>query len=239
MIFADRIVAGKQLAEMLHLQLQNLDLLDSSQLLVVGLPRGGVPVALQVARRLNCPLDIIVSKKISLPEQQEYAIGAVSSDGVVITNAALVQKQHLENYIQQESGRLLKQTQEIETEFHRLGGCSPLSFAGKTIIIIDDGIATGMTAVAAADSAKSRGAATTIIAAPVMSIESYHDLERHCDHVMAISLPSEFLAVGLHYANFIQTTNDEVINALRQASQFVHSGEQSEHLVNFNDLLTK
>lgn len=223
MIFADRKVAGKQLAESLILHVKNLDIRTSQ--LVVGLPRGGVPVALEVARRLACPLDIIVSKKISFPGQKEYAIGAVSSEGAVIVNTALVERQHLQSYIDQESERLLQETRELEMEFHRLGNCAPKSFTDKAVIIIDDGIATGMTAIAAAQSARFRGAANTIIAAPVMSLESYRDLAKYCDDVVALSLPSEFLAVGMHYNNFTQVTNDEVVTALREASHFSGPGK--------------
>lgn len=226
MIFANRTVAGQQLADMLQLHLQRLDLFDKSDLLAVGLPRGGVPVALEIARKFGCPLDIIVSKKISLPQQKEYAIGAVTSDGVAVVNSALVESLHLELYVDQEKKRLLDHTKVLDNEFHVLANYPRSTFKNKIVVLVDDGIATGMTAVAAVESARRRGAMRIIIAAPVMSIESYNDLAHCCDDVLAVSLPEEFLAVGYHYSNFTQTSNEEVIKSLMEASQLAMVSEE-------------
>ncbi len=219
MIFPDRSVAGKQLADSLQLLLKSQNLFDKSKLVAVGLPRGGVPVGLEVARKFGCPLDIIVSKKIAFPSQPEYAIGAVSSDGVVVTNPEIIDRHCLDDYVEQESQRLLDLTRVLENEFLVLANCARCQFEDKVVILVDDGIATGMTAAAAAGSARLRGARRIIIAAPVMSIESHHDLTRYCDDVLAIALPEEFLAVGYHYVNFSQTTNEEVITSLMEASE--------------------
>lgn len=220
MIFPNRQAAGKQLAEMLKMHLKMLDLSDKSEILVIGLPRGGVPVALEIARSLNCTLDILVAKKIGFPGQPEYAIGAVTSDGVVVVNAEMVTRNNLHGFVDEQRRQLLEQICVLEDNFRLLSNCPPANFKNKIIVLVDDGIATGMTALAAAKSARQRGAQRIIIAAPVMSTDSYYDLEQYCDDVLAISLPEEFLAVGYHYADFAQTTNDEVVSALREASQF-------------------
>jgi len=223
MIFADRTIAGKQLAETLQLHLKTTGHLNAAELLVIGLPRGGVPVALEVARKLACPMDILVSKKISFPGQPEYAIGAVTSDGIVMLNEDIVKRCELDSYIETERQRLLLQTQEIENEFRTLANCPHIDVDNKIVVLVDDGIATGMTAIAAVGSIQHRGAKRIIVAAPVMSIESYHDLDKYCDDVIAISLPQEFLAVGCHYDKFTQTTNEEVVKALHEATGMISS----------------
>jgi putative phosphoribosyl transferase len=221
MLFLNRSQAGKELAEKLDQFLSSKGApIKRSNLLVVGLPRGGVPVALEVARKFGCSLEIIVAKKLPFPGQPEYAIGAVSSDGVVILNPDIPQDKEWNFYIEQQREALLKSTVEIEKEFYELAGCTKSSFQDKTVIVVDDGIATGMTAIAALESAHLRGAEHTIIAAPVMGAEIYDRLRSHCDCVVAVSVPQEFRAVGQFYLNFDQTTNEEVVSALRESSGF-------------------
>jgi len=221
-MFNDRTQAGKQLAEKLaqHMSFQpgaeaGLDLL------VVGLPRGGVPVALEVASKFGCPLEVIMAKKLPFPGQPEYAIGAVSSDGVVVLSPDLPQNKQWNAYIEQQRQGLLERTLTTERQYYELAGYKPSSFKDKTVIVVDDGIATGMTAIAALETARRRGAKRTIMAAPVMSSDSYRMLHAHCDDVVAISVPEEFASVGQHYANFDQTTNEEVVSALRKSAMFV------------------
>lgn len=226
MVFCDRKNAGEQLAEKVNAFLSTLPAVERKKdVLVVGLPRGGVPVALEVARRLGCPLDIIVAKKLAFPGQPEFAIGAVTADGIVVLSPDIPKEPKWNAYIENEKQVLFKQTQKVEQKFYDLAGGGKYSFQGKTIIVVDDGIATGMTVMAALESARKRGASRIILAAPVMSADSYMQLGRRCDRIIALNIPEEFRAVGLHYQDFSQTADEEVISALREARQFSRQPE--------------
>jgi predicted phosphoribosyltransferase len=220
MTFANRTKAGQQLAEKLNHLFQQSGLDEKANLIVVGLPRGGVPVALEVARKFGCPLDIIVSKKLPFPGQPEFAIGAVSSDGVVELNSDLPQDQEWKSYIEEQRQLLLSRTKLIEGQFYQLARCKASSFKDKVVIVVDDGVATGMTAIAAIETARRRGARRTIMAAPVMSSDSYRKLRSHCDDVVAINVPEGFRSVGQYYLDFTQTSDEEVVRALSESSQF-------------------
>jgi putative phosphoribosyl transferase len=217
MMFANREQAGKQLAEVL--KHNSLVLENKSNLLVVGLPRGGVSVALPVATAFACPLEIIASKKVPFPGQPEYAIGAISSDGIVVLNSDIPSNEQWQAYIDGERQRLLDHTLTIERQFHELAGYKALPFTDKIVIIVDDGIATGMTALAAIETARRRGAGKIIMAAPVISAQSGSDIRACCDEVVAVTVPDELLSIGQYYRDFTQTTNEEVVAALRQAAQ--------------------
>jgi putative phosphoribosyl transferase len=220
-MFVNRTQAGAQLAEKLKQYLSRQGLLhEQSSLLVVGLPRGGVPVALEVSRKLGCPLEIIAAKKLPYPGQPEYAIGAVTSDGVVVLNPDIPQDRQWSVYIEQQRKALLERTMTIERQLYELAGREKSSFEGKTVVVVDDGIATGMTAMAALEAAKHRGARRTIMAVPVMSAQSYSQLQSHCDDIVAISVPTKLTSVGQYYSDFDQTSNDEVVEALKESALF-------------------
>jgi putative phosphoribosyl transferase len=235
-MFTDRTQAGKLLATKLEHGFSTQPSLDRSEVIVAGLPRGGVPVALEVARRFGCKLDLIVAKKLPFPGQPEYAIGAVSSDGVVVLNPDIPSEPDWINYIEAQRQRLLHDTRDIERQFYESGGCVPSSFKGKTVIIVDDGIATGMTAEAAAKTARMRGASYIIVAAPVMSYQSYTELRKSCDATVAVIAPQHFQAVGEHYADFSQTSNEEVVDDLKQSKSFVVVGESMGNQPGVNSL---
>jgi putative phosphoribosyl transferase len=223
-MFADRTEAGKQLAEKLYQYLDGQSQLDGkSNLLVVGLPRGGVPVALEVARKFCCPLEIIVSKKLPYPGQPEYAMGAVSSDGVVVFNPDIPQDRNWQAYIAPQRQALLERTGRIERKFYERAMRGKSSFEDKTVIVVDDGIATGMTAFAALETARQRGARRTVMAAPVIAPQAYERLGLQCDDVVALTVPAALHSVGQYYANFDQTSDQEVIDALRQSARFAHN----------------
>lgn len=220
-MFADRKKAGILLADMLERFVNQNPRYDRTRgMVVVGLPRGGVPVALEVARKFGCPLQIIASKKLPFPGQPEFAIGAVSADGVVVLNPEIPQESAWNAYVEQQRQLLLKLTKEIEHNFYERAGLEQASFQDKTVVVVDDGIATGMTALAALETARQRGARYTILATPVMSSDSYRELSAHCDEIVVINVPSEFLAVGQHYLNFDQTTDAEVVSALKESRHF-------------------
>ncbi len=228
MFFRDRVDAGKKLALRLEQYVASLPAkVRNSEFLVVGLPRGGVPVALEVARKFKCPLEIIVSKKLPFPNQPEYAIGAVSSGGIVVVSPDIPQSRSWREYIEQQKRDLLVTTQRREDEFYVLAGRYRSSFEGKVVFVIDDGVATGMTAMAALEAAKQRGALRVILAAPVMSRESASQLRSVCDDVVAVHIPTVFNAVGAHYLEFTQTSNEEVVKALAESNGF-HNGPSLE-----------
>ncbi|MBK7836751.1 MAG: Pribosyltran protein [Cyanobacteriota bacterium erpe_2018_sw_39hr_WHONDRS-SW48-000098_B_bin.30] len=215
-MFSNRTSAGKLLAQRLSHHLSQRTLANA--LLVVGLPRGGVPVAAEVARVLQCPMELIVSKKLSYPYRPEYALGAVSSDGVVVLSPEIPTDRRWQSYVEHERFILLEHTRSTELQYFDLADCKRITFRGKTVILVDDGIATGMTAMAAAKSARERGAAQVILAAPVISIEAMDSLRTYCDDIVALEVPSEFKSVGAFYEDFSQTTSAEVINCLRSLS---------------------
>lgn len=216
MTFRDRTAAGQELAVKLA---EFVGQSNPADFVIAGLPRGGVTVALEIARRLQLPLDILTAKKLPFPGQPEYAIGAVSSDGVVVLSPEISHLEQWQNYVEEQRQILLRRTRELEDKLYSLANCQPTSMIDKTVILVDDGIATGMTALAAIESAKRRGAKQIILASPVMSKESYRAFSSDC-RVLALSVPEEFGSVGQHYLNFTQLTDEEVISALRDASQF-------------------
>lgn len=217
MKFSDRASAGLLLAKEIETVLSDRsECQPCAQIVVIGLPRGGVPVAFAVAQRLKCALDIIVAKKLPYPGQPEYAIGAVSSDGVVELNRMIPHDQQWQAYVDNERQDLLTKTRESENRLRRLAGIEAISLNGKTVIIVDDGIATGMTVKAAIKSAKIRGCNYLLVTAPAVSKDSYLELQSLCDEVIALTIPDQFGAVGQFYIDFTQTTDEEVITALRE-----------------------
>lgn len=207
MIFASREDAGRRLGESLAERGVQPDV-------VLGLPRGGVVVAAQVARILQRPLDVLVVRKIGHPRHREFAVGALAEDGVVLLDRAAmaetrVEPADLEGVIAEEIAR----ARDYQSKFHP-GGSRDL--AGKSALIVDDGLATGATAEAAVMSAKKQHARTVTMAAPVGSPGAITRLERVADGVIALEIDPDFVAVGQYYEDFPQT-NDEEVAALLHA----------------------
>ena len=185
---------------------------------VLGLPRGGVVVAAEVARTLREPLDVLIVRKIGHPWQREFAVGALAEPDVVIFDPAFnwkhpLARAELDDVIAEEKLRL----QEYRLHFHRTA--APM-LAGQRILLVDDGLATGATAEAAVLSAKQQQATRVIIAAPVSSVEAVERLRRVADEVAVLFVDPDFQAVGQYYAGFYQTTDEEVISLLRAAEEF-------------------
>jgi putative phosphoribosyl transferase len=207
MKFASRKEAGRQLANYLVRRGLAADL-------VLGLPRGGVVVAAEVARELKLPLDVLVVRKIGHPRQREFAIGALAEPDFVFINDAPLRDfpaalAELDDVVSEERRRL----REYRRRFH----LSPMPiFEGKQLLLVDDGLATGATAEAAAISLRQQNAGRIIIAAPVASVESVERLRRVADDVEVLSADPDFAAVGQFYDEFSQTTDEEVISLLRQ-----------------------
>jgi putative phosphoribosyl transferase len=209
MPFVDRADAGRQLAA-------RLEHLRGTHPVVLALPRGGVPVAFEVARALDAPFDVIVVRKLGVPFQPELGMGAIGEDGARVLNAAVVR----EAGVSSEQVAAVEQTERVELErrVRRFRGTRErLSVAGRTVIIIDDGIATGSTARAACRVARFQGAARVVLAVPVAPPESLESLRHDADEVVCIETPGHFFAIGQWYGDFSQTPDDEVVALLESA----------------------
>ena len=209
MRFASRMDAGHRLGR--HLLGQGIEA-D----LVLGLPRGGVVVAAEVARALQSPLDVLIVRKIGHPWQREFAVGALAEPDVVIFDESLKWKNplarlELDDVIAEEKERL----REYRSQFHR--AAAP-ALEGKKVLLVDDGLATGATAEAAVISATQQKASRVIVTAPVASTHAVERLRRMADDVVVLFEDPDFDAVGQYYARFSQTTDDEVRTLLRAAA---------------------
>jgi putative phosphoribosyl transferase len=210
MSFLDRPDAGRRLASrLLHLR--------AGDVVVLGLPRGGVPVAAEVARALGAPLDVILVRKLGVPVQPELGMGAIGEGGVRIINPEVVAITHVTDaeIAAVERG----ERAELERRARRFRGDrqrTPL--AGRTAVIIDDGIATGSTARAACQVARAQGAVRVVLAVPVAPPSACAALTGDADEVICLETPAHFLAIGEWYQDFSQTSDDEVISLLRHAA---------------------
>ena len=206
--FDNRQQAGRLLAE----RLASEDL--TPPVVVLALPRGGVPVAAEVARRLGAPLDLLFVRRIGAPRHREYAVAAVvdGKDPQIVVDTASRAAGADPDYIEREAATAL-----LEIERRRqvyLRGRAPLELAGVTAIVVDDGIATGHTMSAAIKALRKRGVASIILAVPVAPHSTVSALRSQCDRLICLAEPEPFEAVGLHYADFHQVSDAEVIAVL-------------------------
>jgi predicted phosphoribosyltransferase len=206
--FPDRRAAGRALAE----RLTQMELPDP---VVVALPRGGVPVAYEVAQALGAPLDIALVRKLGAPGQPELGIGALGEDGTVIldgeTVAALtIGRKELDAILTREAGEL-----ERRRRLYR-GDAPPVDVAGRTVILVDDGIATGVTAIAAARMLRERGATAVVVTVPVCPASATRRLRDQLGEIVCLMSPQRFGGVGAWYEDFSQTSDREVIELLRR-----------------------
>ena len=186
-------------------------------LLVLGLPRGGVPVAYTVAIALNATLDILLVRKLGVPGQDELAMGAIASNGILILNNSVIQ--HLgipESVVESVTNREMKELQRRERDYR--GVRPPVDIAGKTVIVIDDGLATGSTMKAAIAALRRQNPAKIVAAVPTASPETCEDLKSAADEIVSAITPEPFYAVGFSYEDFEQTTDAEVRELLQQAA---------------------
>jgi putative phosphoribosyl transferase len=206
--FADRSEAGCELAR----ALAALRLVDP---IVLALPRGGVPVAVEVAAALHAPLDLLLVRKIGAPDQRELAVAAVaegSGDGLVLDTETMAMTGASNAYVEREARRELEEI--VRRRKVYLGGRAPLPIEGKTAVVVDDGIATGTTVRAALRSLRARRPARLVLAVPVASPSVVAELRPLVDDLVCLSQPPSFYAVGAHYADFHQVSDDEVAAAL-------------------------
>ena len=200
--FQDRHDAGRRLAAL-------LEPFRGERPVVAGIPRGGVPVAAEVARALGAPLDVVVVRKIGAPQNPEFAIGALAEGGVHVLSDQTVRALGLSG---PELRALISRVEgELAERLRRYRGArEPTPLSGCTVILVDDGLATGHSALAAVQSLRSRGAARVILAVPVAAPESARELRRHVDEMVCVEEPAELWAVGYWYEDFRPTTDEEV-----------------------------
>jgi putative phosphoribosyl transferase len=206
--YRDRREAGRRLAAALeHLR-------GRPDLLVLALPRGGVPVAWEVAEALRAPLDVLVVRKLGYPGHAEYAMGAIASGGVRVMNplpGMQVRGSDIERVVERELAELRRREQQYR------GEAPPPTIAGRTVIVVDDGLATGATMRAAARAIRQQQPAWLCIAAPVGAPDSCESLRAEADEVVCPAQPQPFRAVGLWYRDFPQTSDEEVRSLLAAA----------------------
>lgn len=209
-MFDNRTDAGNQLAALLEEREIEADI-------VLGIPRGALPVARPVADALDVPLDVIVSKKMGAPNNPEYAIGAAASDGSVYRNEDAIERLGIdEEYIEQEREKAAATARDKE-ENYRQG--EPPDLEGKRVVIVDDGVATGATAIACIRMVKEAGAEHVVLAVPVGPPHSLDELAEEADEVIAVEEPQDFRAVGQYYRQFGQVTDEQAIDLLRGYEQ--------------------
>ena len=225
-IFRDRADAGRQLADRL------LDLREAEPI-VLALPRGGVPVGYEIACELEAPLDVFLVRKIGAPGHRELGIGAVAQGDVRLFNESAIQMlgldwEEIEAIVEEE-------TAELERRLGRFRGDRPLpDLAGQSVILVDDGLATGVTALAAIRALRQLGPARIILAVPVCAAETARTMRAEVDDLICVHAPEDFMAVGLWYNNFEQTTDEEVVDLLvrARAMREAHASEQDQYSAN-------
>jgi putative phosphoribosyl transferase len=209
--FADRADAGRQLAEALNAYA------NDARVVVLALPRGGVPVGYEVARRLRAPLDVYLVRKLGVPGHEELAMGALASDGTCVVDEDLIESlgipsEAVDEVVAREVGELARRERVYRDARPQA------EVTGKLVVIVDDGLATGATMRAAALSLRGRGPAAIVAAVPVAARRTCASLASVADRVVCVHTPEPFHAVGLYYHDFEQTDDDEVRRLLAQAA---------------------
>lgn len=213
--YHDRRDAGRQLASRLQAYANRPDVL------VLGLPRGGVPVANEVAQALHAPLDAFLVRKLGVPGHEELALGAIASGGTIVLNDDVVRGLRLsDDVIRAVAAQEARELERRERAYR--GDRAPIDPTGRIVIIVDDGLATGATMRAAVRALRDRGAARLIVAVPVAAPQTCADFQTEVDETVCAMTPDPFEAVGLWYEDFAQTTDAEVQEILRDAG----SGER-------------
>jgi putative phosphoribosyl transferase len=211
--FRDRAEAGRLLAETLR------EYANGDDVVVLALPRGGVPVGFEVAKALNAPLDVFVVRKLGLPGQEELAMGAIASGGARVLNRDVVRALGIpDEVIEQVTQEEQRELERREREYR--DGRPPIDVRGRTVILVDDGLATGSSMRVAVLVLKQKEPAQIVVAVPVAPRETCRELESVADRVVCAVTPEPFWGVGQWYADFSQTSDEEVRDLLRRAASF-------------------
>jgi putative phosphoribosyl transferase len=212
MIFTDRVDAGRLLAERLKAYANRKDVI------VLGIPRGGVPVAFEIAEALGAQLDVFVARKLGVPGQEELAFGAVASGGVRVLDPEIVGALGISNFdIEEVTARERKELERRERLYR--GARPSLDIGGRTAILVDDGIATGSSIRAAISALRHLHPARLVVAAPVAPLSTCMRLQQEVDDLVCVDTPKSFRAIGEFYEDFSQVTDQEVIDLLRRSWQ--------------------
>jgi putative phosphoribosyl transferase len=207
--FRDRVEAGRILAH-------RLTKYADQRPIVLGLPRGGVPVAFEVAKALKAPLDVYVVRKLGVPGHEELAMGAIASGDVRVLNKRVIEDLRIsEEAIEAETRKEQQEVQRRERLYR--GDRPPLDVSNRTVVLVDDGIATGSTIKAAIAALKKQKAGRIVVAVPVAPASTIEELKREVDEVICVSTPEFFYAISLWYEEFPQTSDEEVSELLKQA----------------------
>ncbi len=212
MFFRDRRAAGRVLARELSAYA------DQPDVFVLALPRGGVPVAYEVARALHVPMDVFLVRKLGVPGHEEFAMGAVASGGVRVLNREIVEALRIPDDVVAEV--IAREERELERREREYRGDRPFpDLRGKTVILIDDGLATGSTMLAAVTALRQQQPARLVVAVPVASPETCDAFRDYVDDIVCAITPDPLYAVGLWYSDFSQTTDEEVRQLLAEIAQ--------------------
>jgi predicted phosphoribosyltransferase len=210
--FRNRSEAGRRLAEQLSRYANRPDVI------VLALPRGGVPVGFEVACALGAPLDVFIVRKLGVPGHEEYAMGAIASGGVRVLNQELLQAVRIpERLVEQVTQRETQELARRELEYR--GNRAPPDVRGKTVVLVDDGLATGATMQAAVQALRQQQPARLVVAVPTGSPQTCEQLRSEADEVICAIEPEPFHAVGLWYEDFSQTSDEEVRELLARAEK--------------------
>lgn len=210
--FVDRRAAGRELAE--HLS----DYAGSDDVVVLGLPRGGVPVAYEVARALGAPLDMLVVRKLGVPGHEELAMGAIASGGVEVRNDQVIADARIdEGMIEAVAGHERIELERRERAYR--GHRDPVDVAGRTALVVDDGLATGATMRAAVAALRERGAAVIVVAVPIAAPVVCTEMGAIVDEIVCLRTPDPFVAIGLWYHDFEPTSDGEVRRLIEAAAE--------------------
>jgi predicted phosphoribosyltransferase len=206
MVFTDRRDGGQRLARLLQR-------FAAERPVVVALPRGGVPVAVEVARSLHAPLEVLTVRKLGAPTDPEFAIGAIAEDGTMIVHEAILRQVGVSS---EELGRIVeRERHELRRRAERFGRVTaPVDIRDRTVIVVDDGLATGLSDLVAVRALRRRGAGRIVVAAPVGSREAVATLGREADDVVCVTIPRHLLGVGRWYEDFSPVCDDEVVRLL-------------------------
>ena len=210
MLYADRAEAGRALASALREYAARPDVV------VLALPRGGVPVAYRVAETLEAPLDVFLVRKLGFPGSEEFAMGAIASGGVRVLNDSVIDRYGVPETVVETVARREERELSRREKFYR-GDLPPLDLSGKTAIVVDDGLATGFSMRAAVKALRSLGPRRIVVAVPVGPRETVAELRLLADEVVCPATPEPFLAVGRFYESFDQTSDREVVDFLARA----------------------
>jgi putative phosphoribosyl transferase len=210
--FRDRAEGGRRLAELLR------GYAGRDDVIVLALPRGGVPVAFEVAKKLGAPLDVFMVRKVGVPRHEELAMGAIASGGVLVLDEGLIRSLGIGTaQVQQAIAAEARELERRERVYR--DGRGPPQLEGRTVILVDDGLATGATMRAAALAVREHRPARTVIAVPVAAAETCRELRDDADEIVCVATPRPFGAVGLWYENFAQTSDEEVRALLAHAAE--------------------